>query len=68
MTEEITVQIENNIVDVFQKWLPFVGIQDIRTRMEAGDNVTGNNTMKISIDFNIVKDPTTLESITVTIK
>ena len=24
MTEEITIQIENNIVDVFQKWLPFV--------------------------------------------
>ena len=67
-TDSTRMAIEDDIVSTFKKWLPFVGIQDIRTRMEAGDNVTGNNTMKISIDFNIVKDPTTLESITVTIK
>ena len=67
-TDSTRMAIEDDIVSTFKKWLPFVGIQDIRTRMEAGDNVTVNNTMKISIDFNIVKDPTTLESITVTIK
>ena len=62
------LSIEDDIVSTFKKWLPFVKIQDIRTRMEAGDMVSGNNTINISIDFNIAKDPTTLESISVTIR
>ena len=29
LTEDITIQIENNIVDVFSKWLPFVDLRNI---------------------------------------
>ncbi len=30
MTEDITIQIENNIVDAFERWLPFVELRDIQ--------------------------------------
>ena len=29
MTEDLTIQIENNIVDVFERWLPFVELRNI---------------------------------------
>ena len=29
LTEDITIQIENNIVDVFSRWLPFVDLRNI---------------------------------------
>ena len=30
MTEETSIQIENDIVDVFSRWLPFVELKDIQ--------------------------------------
>ena len=66
-TDEVRLSIEDEIVSMFRKWLPFVDIRDIRIAMSDGDNLTGKNTLKLSIDFNITKDPNTLESVDIKI-
>ena len=61
MTEDLTIQIENNIVDVFERWLPFVELRniDIENRNELSQ-------VKINIEFNIRRAPNSLESVQVT--
>ena len=61
MTEELTIEIENNIVDVFERWLPFVELRNIRVeRRNESDQVN------INIEFNIRRTPGSLESVQVT--
>ena len=61
MTEDLTIQIENNIVDVFERWLPFVELRniDIQNKNELSQT-------KINIEFNIRRTPNSLESVQVT--
>jgi len=61
MTEDLTIQIENNIVDVFERWLPFVELRniDIQNKNELSQT-------KINIEFNIRRAPNSLESVQVT--
>ena len=61
LTEDITIQIENNIVDVFGRWLPFIDLRDIQ--IERRDDL---NQVNINIDFNIKRAPNSLESVQVT--
>jgi len=35
ITEDTTIQIENNIVDVFETWLPFVELKDIQINIDS---------------------------------
>ena len=66
-SDEITFSIQNDIVDTFKNWLPFVDIQDIRVNMSNSDDAVGKNTMNVAIVFNITKDPNTLESVSIEI-
>ena len=61
MTEETSIQIENDIVDVFGRWLPFVELKDIQ--ITNRDEV---NQLVINIVFNIKRAPNSLESVQVT--
>ena len=61
ITEETTIQIENNIVDVFELWLPFVQLQNIN--IDRRDDV---NQININIEFNISRAPNSLDSVQVT--
>ena len=61
LTEDITIQIENNIVDVFSRWLPFVDLRSIQ--VDRRDDL---NQVNINIDFNIRRAPNSLESVQVT--
>ena len=61
MTEDLTIQIENNIVDVFERWLPFVELRDIS--IERRNDL---NQVNINIQFNIQRAPGSLESVQVT--
>ena len=65
-TDETRVVIENEIVDTFEFWLPFVEIRDLIISMDKTDSV-GKNAMSIFIQFNITKDPNTLETVQVNI-
>ena len=66
ITEDVKVQIENNIVDVFETWLPFVELRDLQIGSEAAD--TDKNRISIDIVFNIKKAPTSLESVGVVLE
>jgi len=60
ITEDLMIQIENNIVDVFSRWLPFVELRKI----DVSDN--NNNQIIINIVFNIKRASNSLESVQVT--
>ena len=61
MTEDLQIQIENNIVDVFERWLPFVNLTNIN--IERKNDVNQTN---VNIEFNIRRTPNSLESVQVT--
>ena len=61
ITEDTTIEIENNIVDVFETWLPFVDLKDIQINIDS-ENQT-NNKIGINITFSINKAPGSLESV-----
>ena len=65
-TDETVLSIQNDIVDVFKLWMPFVEIRDIQINMDENDSI-GKNKMNINIVFNITRDPDTLESVQVEI-
>jgi len=60
LTEDIIIQIENNIVDSLQKWMPFVNINDIQINSE--DEI---NQLNVKVVFNINRAPNSLESVQV---
>ena len=63
-TDDLVLDIENDIVETFGTWLPFITIQDISIDMnECTDNVS-NNTLSIKIIFNLTQDPLMLVSVT----
>ena len=61
MTDDLSIQIENDIVDVFQRWLPFVNLRNIEVNRR--DDI---NQVTINIEFNINRTPNATESVQVT--
>jgi len=61
MTDDITIQIENEIVDTFQRWLPFIDLNNIEVNRR--DDI---NQVNINIEFNINRTPNATESVQVT--
>ena len=62
-TEDIRMAIQNSIIDTFSIWLPFVTI----STLDVGMSEANNNTLKIFVEFALNRDPTTTESVQVTI-
>ena len=67
-TDELRLQIENDILDTFDFWLPFVQVKDLTVKMSSATaGSVNNNKLIISVVFNITRDPNTLESVQVEI-
>ena len=66
ITQEIILEIQKEIVDSFNFWLPFVNIVDIRIT-EGGNYDIGTNSININVEFNLNNDQRALESVQVTI-
>ena len=67
-TDELRLQIENDILDTFEFWLPFVQVRELKVQMsDATAGSVNNNKLIISVVFNITRDPNTLESVQVEI-
>ncbi len=64
ITDDTAIEIENDIVDTFQTWLPFVQLQDIK--VDLGDQ--DRNSIKINVTFNIQNAPTELQSVGVVLE
>tara|TARA_Y100000034_G_C6821547_1_gene370052 strand:+ start:549 stop:995 length:447 start_codon:yes stop_codon:yes gene_type:complete len=67
MTEELKLQIENEILDTFEFWLPFVQVRNLEVIITESDGDVGSNKLIINVLFNIAKDPNMTESIQVQI-
>ena len=66
ITEDVKVQIENNIVDVFETWLPFVELKDIQI---SSDSVTEDrNKISVNIVFSIKRASNSTESVGVVLE
>ena len=61
ITDDTAIEIENDIVDVFQRWLPFVDLRNIEVNRR--DDI---NQVTINIEFNINRTPNATESVQVT--
>ena len=67
-TDELRLQIENDILDTLDFWLPFIQVKDLKVEMsDATAGSVNNNKLIISVVFNITRDPNTLESVQVEI-
>ena len=66
ITGETTLAIQNEIVDTFNFWIPFITIKDIQVETTSADG-TNPNQISINVIFNLDKDPNTLESVQVQI-
>jgi len=66
INENTQIEIENNIVDVFEKWLPFVDLKDIEINIDSENQE--KNKIDINIFFNINRAPGSLESVEVTLE
>ena len=66
-TDELRLQIENDILDTLEFWLPFIQVKNLEIEMSSASDSTGKNTLMINVLFNITKDPNTLESVQVEI-
>ena len=66
-TDELRLQIENDILDTFEYWLPFVQIRDLKIGMTASPTDVTMNRLDITVLFNITQNPNSLESVQVTI-
>ena len=64
ITEDTQVQIENDIVDTFNTWLPFVELREIDVDLAEQDQ----NKINIKIVFNIKRAPNTIESVGVVLE
>ena len=64
ITDDTAIEIENDIVDTFQTWLPFVELRDID--VDLGDQ--DRNKISINITFNIQNAPTDLQSVGVVLE
>ena len=67
ITDETIFIIQNQIVDTFKFWLPFVIINDIQIKTSDNDRTIDTNTLSVNIIFSIKQDPDTLDSVQVTI-
>ena len=66
-SDELRLQIENDILDTFEFWLPFVQVKNLEIGMSESVNSVGKNKLTINVLFNIIRDPNTTESVQVEI-
>lgn len=66
ITDELNVQIQNEIKSSIDLWFPFVTLTNLKI-VDSGSGGIDNNTLNISLTFNINKNPNILESVQVTI-
>ena len=52
------------MLDKFQVWLPFVEVRNIEILTNDNDKTINNSEIRVKIEFNIVQDPNTLDSVT----
>ncbi len=66
LDDNLIIAVENDILNTFEFWLPFVIVKDIQVK-QGDDSDIGRNTLKISVSFTIRKNENYFETVSVTI-
>ena len=61
--EQVTLKIQDKILDALEIWLPFVQVSNIEIVNQSKD--TDNNSVLVNIEFSILKNSSTTDSVTV---
>ena len=67
ITNDVTLQIQNEIVDTINAFLPFVEVQDIQVKTSNNDESVNVNTFSVNVLFNIKQSPNILESVEIAV-
>ena len=67
ITEDTVFKIQNEIMDIFEFWLPFVMVRDIQVKTADNDRTIDSNKIVINIVFSIEQDPNTTDSIQIVV-
>ena len=62
-SEDLVAQVQDQIIESINYWLPFVQLNDIQVNMSDDNSDVGRSTMKISVHFSLKQDPTVVESV-----
>ena len=63
----LVAQIKEDIDQIFTVWLPFVEISKLEVKLFENDSSINPNTILLNIIFNIMQDPNTLASVSLTV-
>tara|TARA_B100000287_G_scaffold201244_1_gene190043 strand:+ start:1007 stop:1483 length:477 start_codon:yes stop_codon:yes gene_type:complete len=63
INEEGLIAVQDSILDTFDFWLPFVEVRNIEILTNDNDKTISNSEVRVKILFNIVQDPNTLNSV-----
>ena len=63
INESSIMSLQDEILDLFDYWLPFVEVKNIEVNTNFEDTTIGVNQLGINIIFNIRRDPNTLDSV-----
>jgi len=66
-SDDLVMEIKTSVIDSLGYWMPFVQVNDIDVKMSDNQSGDFRNTLEVSIDFSLKKDPTSIESIQVTV-
>ena len=61
--EQVTLKIQDKILDALEIWLPFVQVSNIEIVNQSKD--TDNNSVLVNIEFSILKNSSSTDSVTV---
>ena len=67
LDDDLILEIQNEIVETFSLWLPFVTIKDMSVGMDEDASDINGNTLFVKVDFNLTRDPMMLASVTTNI-
>ena len=66
ITRDTELEIQNDITQTVSTWLPFITIQNVSVFVDETSEETAN-TIKVDVTFNINRDPTSLETVSVSV-
>tara|TARA_Y100000593_G_C4288646_1_gene327018 strand:- start:1218 stop:1655 length:438 start_codon:yes stop_codon:yes gene_type:complete len=66
ITDELNLELQNHIVENFQRWMPYIRIIDLKIDSSMRSEI-GINQLSIYLEFNLDADPRTTTSVQVDI-
>jgi len=66
-TEDVVIEIKASVHETIGYWLPFVQVKNIKVKMSDNQEGDFKNLLQVSLEFSLKKDPSTTDSVQITI-